>query len=193
MRLLVARCEVRYTGRLSAFLPEATRLLLLKDDGSVLVHADAGGYKPLNWMTPPTVVEQDGEAIVVRKRAGKTEDRLEIRLLEVLSDVSHDMGEPAGLEKDGVEKQLQEELAEFEEAPTDEDMAEEMGDVLFALVNVARFKSIEPEQALQQTNDKFTRRFNYIEQRVKESGRKFSDLSLTEMDLIWDEAKAKGL
>jgi endonuclease len=116
MRLLVARCEVRYTGRLSAFLPEATRLLLLKDDGSVLVHADAGGYKPLNWMTPPTVVEEDGEAIVVRKRAGKTEDRLEIRLLEVLSDVSHDMGEPAGLEKDGVEKQLQEELAAQPEA-----------------------------------------------------------------------------
>src|SRR3954452_4348975 len=116
MRLLVARCEVRYTGRLSAYLPEATRLLLLKDDGSVLVHADAGGYKPLNWMTPPTVVEEDGEAIVVRKRAGKTEDRLEIRLIEVLSDVSHDMGEPAGLEKDGVEKQLPEELAAQPEA-----------------------------------------------------------------------------
>jgi RecB family endonuclease NucS len=116
MRLLVARCEVRYSGRLSAFLPEATRLLLLKEDGSVLVHADAGGYKPLNWMTPPTVVEEDGEAIVVRKRAGKTEDKLEIRLLEVLSDVSHDMGEPAGLEKDGVEKQLQEELAAQPEA-----------------------------------------------------------------------------
>src|SRR3954452_13348849 len=116
MRLLVARCEVRYTGRLSAYLPEATRLLLLKDDGSVLVHADAGGYKPLNWMTPPTVVEEDGEAIVVRKRAGKTEDRLEIRLIEVLSDVSHDMGEQAGLGKDGDEKQLQEELAAQPEA-----------------------------------------------------------------------------
>jgi RecB family endonuclease NucS len=111
MRLLVARCEVRYTGRLSAYLPEATRLLLLKDDGSVLVHGDAGGYKPLNWMTPPTVVEEDESALVVRKRAGKSEDRLEIRLLEVLSDVTHDMGEPAGLEKDGVERELQEELA----------------------------------------------------------------------------------
>jgi len=119
MRLLVARCEVRYSGRLSAFLPEATRLLLLKEDGSVLVHADAGGYKPLNWMTPPTVVEEDGAAIVVRKRAGKTEDKLEIRLLEVLSDVSHEMGEPAGLEKDGVEKQLQEELAAQPEALED--------------------------------------------------------------------------
>ena len=111
MRLIVARCEVRYTGRLSAYLPEATRLLMLKDDGSVLVHGDAGGYKPLNWMTPPTVVEEDESALVVRKRAGKSEDRLEIRLLEVLSDVTHDMGEPAGLEKDGVERELQEELA----------------------------------------------------------------------------------
>ena len=58
MRLLVARCEVRYSGRLSAVLPEAVRLLILKDDGSVLVHDDAGGYKPLNWMTAPTVVEE---------------------------------------------------------------------------------------------------------------------------------------
>ncbi|MGZ4395404.1 MAG: endonuclease NucS, partial [Gaiellaceae bacterium] len=73
MRLLVARCEVRYTGRLTAVLPESTRLLMLKDDGSVLVHADAGGYKPLNWMTPPTVVEEGDGVIVVRKRAGKTE------------------------------------------------------------------------------------------------------------------------
>jgi RecB family endonuclease NucS len=111
VRLLVARCEVRYSGRLSAYLPEATRLLLLKDDGSVLVHGDAGGYKPLNWMTPPTVVEETDGALVVRKRAGRSEDRLEIRLLEVLSDVSHDMGEPAALEKDGVERELQEELA----------------------------------------------------------------------------------
>src|SRR4051812_29955323 len=111
VRLIVAHCEVTYSGRLSAFLPASTRLLMLKDDGSVLVHADAGGYKPLNWMTPPTVVEHDGELLVVRKRAGKTEDRLEIRLLEVLSDVSHDMGEAAALEKDGVERDLQLELA----------------------------------------------------------------------------------
>jgi RecB family endonuclease NucS len=114
VRLLVARCEVRYTGRLTAVLPESTRLVMVKDDGSVLVHADAGGYKPLNWMTPPTVVEEEGdpvELIVVRKRAGKTEDRLEIRVLEVLSDVSHEMGEAAALEKDGVERDLQEQLA----------------------------------------------------------------------------------
>jgi RecB family endonuclease NucS len=112
VRLIVARCEVRYSGRLSAVLPESTRLLILKSDGSVLVHADAGGYKPLNWMTPPTILEEAGDTLVVRKRAGKTEDRLEIRLLEVLSDVEHEMGEAAALEKDGVEAHLQELLAE---------------------------------------------------------------------------------
>ena len=107
MRLIVARCEVTYSGRLNAFLPESTRLLMVKEDGAVLVHADAGGYKPLNWMTPPTVIEDTGDLVVVRKRAGKTEDRLEIKLIEVLSDVTHDMGEAAGLEKDGVERDLQ--------------------------------------------------------------------------------------
>jgi hypothetical protein len=111
MRLVVARCEVTYSGRLSAFLPESTRLLIFKADGSVLVHADAGGYKPLNWMTPPTVVEEAEDRIVVRKRSGRSEDRLEIRLVEVLSDVEHEMGEAAGLEKDGVEGDLQEALA----------------------------------------------------------------------------------
>ncbi len=116
MRLIVARCEVRYSGRLSARLPEALRLLILKSDGSVLVHDDAGGYKPLNWMTPPTVVEEHGAPparIVVRKLKG--EDRLEIDLLEVVSDVTHDMGEAAALQKDGVERHLQELLAEYPE------------------------------------------------------------------------------
>jgi RecB family endonuclease NucS len=111
VRLIVARCEVVYSGRLSAFLPESTRLLIVKDDGSVLVHADAGGYKPLNWMTPPTVIEEEPGRLVVRKRAGKTEDRLDIRLVEVLSDVAHEMGEAAALEKDGVERDLQAALA----------------------------------------------------------------------------------
>jgi endonuclease len=114
VRLIVARCEVRYTGRLAAVLPESMRLVMLKSDGSVLVHADAGGYKPLNWMTPPTVIEEEGEPLermVVRKRAGKTEDRLEIRVLELVSDVSHELGEAAALEKDGVERHLQEQLA----------------------------------------------------------------------------------
>ena len=111
MRLLVARCEVRYSGRLTAVLPESTRLLMLKADGSVLVHADAGGYKPLNWMTPPTVVEEEPGRLVVRKRAGRSEDRLEIVLHEVLIDMAHDMGEAAALEKDGVERDLQQALA----------------------------------------------------------------------------------
>ena len=111
MRLIVARCEVRYSGRLSAVLPEALRLLMIKSDGSVMVHADTGGYKPQNWMTPPTVIEEFADAIVVRKRAGATEDRLDIRIVEVVSDVTHDMGEAAALEKDGVEADLQEALA----------------------------------------------------------------------------------
>ena len=116
MRLIVARCEVTYTGRLAAHLPESTRLLMVKADGSVLVHADAGGYKPLNWMTPPTVLEDGGGVLVVRKRAGRSEDRLEIRLHEVLSDVEHEMGEAAALEKDGVERDLQDLLAARPEA-----------------------------------------------------------------------------
>src|SRR5215211_7918632 len=111
VRLIVARCEVRYSGRLQAVLPEALRLLMIKSDGSVMVHADTGGYKPQNWMTPPTVIEESDGAIVVRKRAGATEDRLDIRICEVLSDVTHDMGEAAALEKDGVERDLQEALA----------------------------------------------------------------------------------
>ncbi|MCX6387474.1 MAG: endonuclease NucS [Solirubrobacterales bacterium] len=94
MRLIVAQCEVRYTGRAEAFLPEALRLLMIKEDGSVMVHADTGGYKPQNWMTPPTVIEEEGDPvtkIVIRKKAGKTEDRLEITISEVLSDSLHDM------------------------------------------------------------------------------------------------------
>ena len=112
MRLIVARCEVRYTGRLTALLPEALRLLMIKSDGSVMVHADTGGFKPQNWMTPPTVIEEEEGLIVVRKRAGASEDRLEIRVAEVLSDVNHDMGEAAALEKEGVERELQELLAD---------------------------------------------------------------------------------
>jgi len=114
MRLIVARCEVRYSGRLNAVLPEALRLLMIKADGSFMVHADSGGYKPSNWMTAPTVIEEQGDPpvrIVVRKRAGQTEDRLEIDIAEIVSDVAHDMGEAAALEKDGVERDLQEALA----------------------------------------------------------------------------------
>src|SRR3954453_9427823 len=105
MRLIVARCSVEYSGRLTARMPEALRLVMLKADGSVLVHADAGGYKTLNWMTPPTVIEEEADRIVVRKHQG--EDQLEIRLCEVLSDVTHAMDfDAARLEKDGVDADL---------------------------------------------------------------------------------------
>jgi RecB family endonuclease NucS len=111
VRLIVARCSVDYSGRLSAHLPEALRLIILKADGSVLVHADAGGYKPLNWMTPPTAIEEDGDRIVVRKLKG--EDQLEIHLAEVMSDVDHLMDFDADrLSKDGVEADLQVALAD---------------------------------------------------------------------------------
>jgi RecB family endonuclease NucS len=109
MRLIVARCEVRYSGRLTAVLPEALRLIMVKADGSVMVHADTGGYKPQNWMTPPTVVEEGDGFMVVRKLKG--EDRLDIAITEIVSDTDHDMGEAAALEKDGVERDLQELLA----------------------------------------------------------------------------------
>ena len=114
------RCEVRYSGRLNAVLPESTRLLMLKADGSVLVHADAGGYKPLNWMTPPTV----SRTTATRSSSASAQARLRTasrsRLLEVLSDASHEMGEAAALEKDGVERDLQELLAERPDVLGDE-------------------------------------------------------------------------
>jgi RecB family endonuclease NucS len=120
MRLLVARCSVRYSGRLDATLGDSLRLIIFKSDGSVLIHADSGGYKPLNWMTPPTVIEESAEdtaerRIIVRKRAGSAEDKLEIVISQVLSDTEHAMGSPdedSGLTKDGVEAHLQELLAE---------------------------------------------------------------------------------
>jgi RecB family endonuclease NucS len=112
MRLIVARCEVAYSGRLDTVLPMAVRLLMLKADGSVMVHSDSGGYKPQNWMTPPTVLDIEGDPphrIEVRKRKGS--ERLEITIDEVLSDVSHDADIDSALEKDGVERDLQELLA----------------------------------------------------------------------------------
>ena len=116
MRLIVARCEAHYRGRLSTHLPESVRLLMIKADGTFMIWADGGGsnVKPLNWMAPPTVIEHEGEPLerlVVRKRAGKTEDRLDVRIVEILSDAEHDMGEAAALAKDGVERDLQLELA----------------------------------------------------------------------------------
>ena len=100
MRLLVARCEVTYSGRLTTRLPEAVRLLMFKSDGTFMVWSDGGGQtvKPQNWMTAPTTVEEHGdplERIVVRK--ARTDDRLDIVIADVLSDVTHDMGEAFAL------------------------------------------------------------------------------------------------
>ena len=114
MRLIVARCEVRYSGRLTALLSDAVRLIMLKSDGSVLVHADTGGYKPLNWMTPPTVIDETPDQMTVRKRRG--EDRLEIDLHEIFSDVTHELDPDPALTKDGLEADLQALLAEQPQA-----------------------------------------------------------------------------
>jgi endonuclease len=113
MRLIVARCSVEYSGRLSARLPEAVRLLMFKADGSVLVHCDGGGYKPLNWMTAPTAVEETDAGFVVRKVKG--DDRLDISIAEVISDIDVECDVESGLEKDGVETHLQELLADAPE------------------------------------------------------------------------------
>ena len=108
MRLVIARCTVSYDGRLTAHLPEAVRLIMVKADGCVAIHADGGAYKPLNWMTSPNVlVEQPGRWTVTNPK-GET---LTIELHDVLSDSAHDLGVDPGLEKDGVEAHLQELLA----------------------------------------------------------------------------------
>ncbi|MFT4036000.1 MAG: endonuclease NucS [Patulibacter sp.] len=113
MRLIVARCEVRYSGRVTAVLPMALRLLMIKGDGSVMVHADTGGYKPQNWMTPPTAIDFHGEPVErIHVRKIGADDALDIAVEEIVSDVTHDMGEAAALEKDGVERDLQEALAD---------------------------------------------------------------------------------
>ncbi len=117
MRLIVARCSVAYTGRLATTLPEAVRLLMTKADGTFMVWADGGGQsvKPLNWMTPPTVIEESPGKLIVRRRASAADERLEVSISEVLSDVTHEMGSPderQELAKDGVEVHLQELLAE---------------------------------------------------------------------------------
>ena len=114
MRLVVARCQVDYAGRLSAHLPMATRVLMLKADGSVLVHSDGGSYKPLNWMSPPCTVKEgtaeDGR--VEWLVTSRTDDTLRILIEEIHHDSSHELGVDPGLQKDGVEKHLQELLAD---------------------------------------------------------------------------------
>ncbi|MCG7322783.1 endonuclease NucS [Arsenicicoccus bolidensis] len=121
MRLVISRCSVDYEGRLAAHLPLATRLLMIKGDGSVLVHSDGGSYKPLNWMTPPCALAEiqpdeteaaDGATAVWVVRNAKSGDALRIVIHEVLHDSSHDLGVDPGLVKDGVEAHLQKLLAE---------------------------------------------------------------------------------
>jgi endonuclease len=121
VRLVVARCAARYTGRLSAHLPLATRLIVVKADGSVLLHSDGGSYKPLNWMSPPCTLAvrapdeeaaSRGVSAVWCVQHSKSDDRLEVELYEVLHDSEHDLGVDPGLVKDGVEAHLQALLAE---------------------------------------------------------------------------------
>jgi endonuclease len=109
MRLVIARCSVDYAGRLSTHLPSAVRLLVVKADGSVLVHADGGGYKPLNWMSAPCTLAVEGDVWRISNRTGET---MTITVEEVLHDSSHQLGVDPGVVKDGVEKQLQALLAE---------------------------------------------------------------------------------
>ena len=114
MRLVIAKCQVDYAGRLTAHLPMATRLILVKNDGSVLIHSDGGSYKPLNWMSPPCTLREgtneDGQ--VEWTVEGRDGDTLRILIEDVVHDSSHDLGVDPGLQKDGVEKHLQELLAE---------------------------------------------------------------------------------
>ncbi|QFQ02697.1 hypothetical protein CUROG_06705 [Corynebacterium urogenitale] len=134
MRLVIARCSVDYVGRLEAHLPEADRLIMVKADGSVSVHADDRAYKPLNWMTSPCTLTEllpssvgDGDPLLDATThpefedervaqlwivANKTAEQLRIRIYEIYSDSTHDLGEDPGLQKDGVEAHLQELLAE---------------------------------------------------------------------------------
>jgi endonuclease len=104
MRLVIARCSVDYAGRLSSTLASATRLLIVKADGAVLVHSDAGGYKPLNWMTAPCLLIEEEGVWRVSNKAGET---MTIRIEEVFADTRHDLGVDPGLVKDSVERDLQ--------------------------------------------------------------------------------------
>jgi endonuclease len=108
VRLVIARCSVDYVGRLTAHLPSALRLLIVKADGSVLVHSDGGSYKPLNWMSPPCRLTEEPGRWTVTNKTGET---LAITIEETLSDYSADLGVDPGLVKDGVESHLQELLA----------------------------------------------------------------------------------
>jgi RecB family endonuclease NucS len=108
VRLVIARCSVDYAGRLTAHLPSAVRLIMVKADGCVAIHADGGAYKPLNWMNAPNTVDEQDDRWIVSSPKGET---LTILLEEVLSDSAHELGIDPGLQKDGVEAHLQELLA----------------------------------------------------------------------------------
>ncbi|WP_091371349.1 endonuclease NucS [Actinokineospora alba] len=109
MRLVIARCQVDYVGRLTAHLPMANRLLLVKADGSVSVHSDDRAYKPLNWMTPPCWLTEEPDTWTVQNKAG---EKIVITIEEIMHDSKHELGAEPGLVKDGVEAHLQELLAE---------------------------------------------------------------------------------
>jgi RecB family endonuclease NucS len=109
VRLVIARCQVDYAGRLTSHLPMATRLLLVKSDGSVSIHSDDRAYKPLNWMSPPCWLIQDGKTWIVENKGG---EKLVIGIEEIFQDYQQDLGAEPGLVKDGVEAHLQELLAE---------------------------------------------------------------------------------
>jgi RecB family endonuclease NucS len=109
MRLVIAECTVDYQGRLTAHLPRATRLIMVKADGCVAIHSDGGAYKPLNWMTAPnTVIEAEGQWVVANPKG----EKLVITIHELIVDTAHDLGIDPGLQKDGVEAHLQKLLAE---------------------------------------------------------------------------------
>lgn len=121
MRLIITDCSVDYAGRLTAHLPRAKRLLMLKNDGSVLVHSDAGSYKPLNWMNAPCLItvedphpeaQELGIIQIWRVQQAKTADMLQINIFEIVEELNHDLGDDPGLIKDGVEAHLQELLAD---------------------------------------------------------------------------------
>ena len=115
MRIVVATCQVDYAGRLKAHLPIETRVLMIKNDGSVLIHSDGGSYKPLNWMSPPCSLRETTAAdgrLEWTVTATKTDDTLRIVFDDIRHDATHDLGHDPGLQKDGVEKHLQELLAE---------------------------------------------------------------------------------
>ncbi|AJT41338.1 endonuclease NucS [Psychromicrobium lacuslunae] len=144
MRLVIARCSVDYEGRLKAHLPEATRLLMVKADGSVLIHSDGGSYKPLNWMSPPATLRVLHEGLddgVIEQwvvQSAKTDDRLLINVLENFHDTAHDLGVDPGLIKDGVEADLQRLLA---------DQIETLGSG-FSLIRREYFTAIGPVDIL---------------------------------------------